>query len=127
MSRLNLAARARSLGLLVVLGSSLLVAACGGSAPGGGGGGGGGAGGVDWDSVMSQIQATFGTTMTAGSYDAGNQTVDITLAEGSGSGMAKLFLCSNVKNILKAAGAPADQKVVIRDDKGVLSTQADCK
>jgi hypothetical protein len=124
MSRLNLAARARSLGLVVVLGSSLLVAACGGSAPDGGGGGGGG---VDWDSVMSQIQATFGTTMTAGSYDAGNQTVDITLAEGSGSGMAKLFLCSNVKNILKAAGAPADQKVVIRDDKGVLSTQADCK
>jgi hypothetical protein len=126
MSRLNLAARARTLGLVVVLGSTVAVASCGGSAPGGGGGGGGG-GSVDWDSVISQIQATFGTTMTAGSYDAANQTVDITLAEGSGSGMAKLFLCSNVRNILKAAGAPADQKVIIRDDKGVLSTQADCK
>jgi hypothetical protein len=41
--------------------------------------------------------------------------------------MAKLFLCSNVKKIVAASGAPADQKIVIRDSKGVLATQADCK
>jgi hypothetical protein len=123
MSRLNLASRARSLGLALVLCSTVTAAACGGSAPAGGGGN----GGIDWTAVVAQIQATFGTTMTAGSYDAATQTVDITLAEGSGAGMAKLFLCSNIRKILKDAGAPADQKVTIRDSKGVLSTQADCK
>ena len=56
-----------------------------------------------------------------------NGTLKITLVNGAGSGMAKLFMCSNVKPRLKAAGLD-NVKVVIVEESGLqLATEADCK
>jgi hypothetical protein len=122
MFRLLPPARARRAAVVLSLIATLALAGCGGASGGDGGGGGG-----QWGDVIAKIQDTFGTTMTAGKYDESTQTLDITLVDGSGKAMAKLFMCSNIKDIVAASGAPADQKIVIRDSKGVLATQADCK
>jgi hypothetical protein len=116
--------RLLSLGLAASL---LLVACAGGGAdnPGGGGGGGGGGGNGAYDPVIAQIQSSFGNSMVSGTVDAG--TLKIVLITGAGEGMAKLFMCANVKPYLKAANL-ADTKVIISDQSGVvLATEAVCK
>ncbi len=114
----------------LVLGLALvtLLAACGGAAAGAGSGGGGsGAGGSrDYDSVIAVSQAAFGNTMISGAVENGD-TLRITLTEASGANMAKLFLCSNVKNALKAAGLGASKVVIVNTAGTQLATQADCK
>lgn len=106
----------------VVLIAVSVVAACGGtSADGGGGGGGGGS----FDAVVPLIAKDFGTSMISAADD--NGTLKITLVDGAGQGMAKLFMCANVRPRLKEAGMP-DAKVVIVEQSGTqLSTEADCK
>ncbi len=102
----------------------VLLAACGGTAAGAGGAGGGGNG--NYDTVIAQSQVAFGNSMVAGTVENGD-TLRITLTEATGSNMAKLFLCSNVKDALKAAGL-GGSKVIIVDTAGTqLATQADCK
>ena len=121
MNGRQLSHRVRRKGIAAAIAATMMLAGCGGTSGAAAGGGG------QWGDVIAKIQDTFGTTMVAGKYDDATQTVDITLADGSGAAMAKLFLCSNVKKIVAASGAPADQKIVIRDSKGVLATQADCR
>ena len=111
----------------LLLGALVLLAACGGVGPDnpGGGGGGGGGGNGAYDPVIAQIQSSFGNAMVSGTVDGG--TLKIVLITGAGEGMAKLFMCSNVKPYLKAANL-ADTKVIISDQSGaVLATEAICK
>jgi hypothetical protein len=82
-------------------------------------------GNAAYDPVIAQAQAAFGTSMISGSATA--DTLNITLVTGAGTGMAKLFLCSNVEGYLKAAGL-GSSKVLIVDQTGVtLATEADCR
>ncbi len=122
-ARRRRSARLLSLGLA----AGLLLAACGGGGadnPGGGGGGGGGGNGA-YDPVIAQIQSSFGNSMVSGTVE--NGTLKIVLITGAGEGMAKLFMCSNVRPYLKAANL-ADTKVIISDQSGaVLATEAICK
>ncbi len=119
--------RRRSTVLLALsLATGLLFAGCGGStaADGGGGGGGGGDNGV-YDPVIAQIQSSFGTSMVSGTVE--NGVLKITLVNGAGAAMAKLFMCSNIKPFLKAANL-ADTKVIIVEQSGTqLATEAVCK
>jgi hypothetical protein len=121
--------RRRSTALLALsLATGLLAAACGGSATADGAGGGGGGGGGDngaYDPVIAQIQSSFGTSMVSGTVE--NGVLRITLVNGAGVAMAKLFMCSNIKPFLKAANL-ADTKVVIVEQSGTqLATEAVCK
>jgi hypothetical protein len=102
---------------------ALLVAACGGSAAGGGGGGGGG--GPNWDAIIAETQAAFGTSMVSGTVEA--DTLKITLVKGFGPGGAKLFMCANVKQILAKYGATGVNVVMVDTDGTQLSTMADCQ
>lgn len=109
------------------LATAMLVAACGGGATADGGGGGGGGGGDNgaYDPVIAQTQAAFGTSMVSGTVE--NGTLKITLVNGAGAAMAKLFMCANIKPYLKAANL-ADTKVVIVEQSGAqLATEAVCK
>lgn len=106
-----------AVGLIVVL------AACGGNAAGGGGGGGGGE--LNWDAIIAETQAAFGTSMVSGSVEG--DTFTITLVKGFGSGGAKLFMCGNVKPILAKYGATGVNVVMVDTEGTQLSTLADCQ
>lgn len=127
LPRSSRSVRGPIVGLVLVL--AVAIAGCGGTAAGAGGagaGGGGGGGGGNYDTVIAQAQAAFGNTMVAGTVENGD-TLKITLTEASGASMARLFLCANVRDALKAAGL-GDSKIVIVDTAGTqLATQADCK
>jgi type IV pilus biogenesis protein CpaD/CtpE len=129
MNGIGPSTRRSSTPIHLVLGLALvaLLAACGGTASGAGsGGGGGGGGGGDYDSVIAVSQAAFGNTMISGTVENGD-TLRITLTEASGGAMAKLFLCSNVRNALKAAGLGASKVIIVNATGTQLATQADCK
>jgi hypothetical protein len=103
---------------------SLFAVACGGAAaddPGGGGGGSDAA----YQTVIQQTQAAFGTSMLAGSVEG--DTLKITVVDGAGDGMARLFLCSNVEGFLKAAGLEGSKVVIVTQSGTQLATDADCQ
>lgn len=108
---------------------ALLLAACGGGAAGASGGdGGGGGGGADngaYDQVIQQTQAAFGNSMLSATVEAG-PTLRITLVDIAGKGMAKLFLCSNIKGFLKTAGLASTKVVIVLKSGTQLATDADC-
>lgn len=106
-----------AVGLLLVA----TVAACGGgSAAGAGGGGGGGE-----DEVIARTQALFGTSMVSGTFEGGRLT--ITLVRGASSGMAKLFLCPQILDLVKGAGIDPPQVTIVEDQTGKeLATEASC-
>lgn len=97
-----------------------VVAACGGGSAAGGGGGGGGE-----DEVIARSQALFGTSMISGSFESGRLT--ITLVRGASSGMAKLFLCPQILDLVKGAGIDPPQVTIVEDGTGKeLATEASC-
>lgn len=112
--------RAAGRGAIVVAGIALAVAACGGSAAGGGDGG----GGPNWEAIIAETQAAFGTSMVSGVVEG--ETLKITLVKGFGPGGAKLFMCANVKQILTKYGATGVNVVMVDTDGTELSTMADC-
>ena len=116
--------RAAGRGAAAAIWIAVLVAACGGNAAGGGGGGGDGAG-RNWDAIIAETQAAFGTSMVSGAVEDG--TLKITLVEGFGPGGAKLFMCANVKQILAKYGATGVNVVMVDTDGTQLSTMADCQ
>ena len=121
-SRSAVPRRAGRLAILAV-GAGLLATACGGPSADAGGPGGGGGGA--YEAVIPLIKSDFGTSMVSAVDD--NGTLKITLVNGAGSGMGKLFMCANVKPRLKAAGLD-NAKVVIVEESGLqLATEADCK
>jgi hypothetical protein len=101
---------------------ALLVAACGGSAAGGGGDGGGG---PNWEAIIAETQAAFGTSMVSGTVEG--DTLKITLVKGFGPGGAKLFMCANVKQILAKYEATGVSVVMVDTDGTQLATMADCQ
>jgi len=101
-----------------------IVAGCGGSASGSGGGGGGGTGSAGYDQVIGETQQAFGNAMTAGSVVG--DTLKITLIDGAGTGMAKLFLCGNIRTFLKDAGLGASKVVIVEQSGAQLATLDDC-
>lgn len=107
-------------GVAAVVGIAFLAAACGGQASGGGGGG-----GPNWDAIISETQAAFGTSMVKGSVEG--DTLTITLVKGFGPGGAKLFMCANVKQILEKYGATGVNVVMVDTDGKQLATMADCQ
>lgn len=107
-----------SLGLILAI-----VAGCGGSASGSEGGG-GGTGSAGYDQVIGQTQQAFGSSMTAGSVEG--DTLKITLIDGAGKGMARLFLCGNIKGFLTDAGLGASKVVVVQQSGAQLATLDDC-
>jgi hypothetical protein len=109
--------RAR-LGVVVVAVS--VAAACSPGAPGGGGGGGGGA---NADKALAEVQALFGTPMTAGSWEG--ETLSITLAKDTTKAMAKLF-CPRVRDILVTDGLTAKFRMVEDQTGTELATEATC-
>jgi hypothetical protein len=113
----------------LAMAAGIFATACGGAAAGadGGGGGGGGGGGSNpaYDTVIQQTQAAFGTSMVAGSAEG--DTLKITLIDGAGAGMARLFLCANVEGFLKAAGLDSSKVVIVTQSGTQLATEADCK
>jgi hypothetical protein len=116
--RTNLAGRpriGRSVALAAILALSL--AACGSSNAGGGGG--------DSGQIIAEIQSAFGTSMKSGVME--NGTLTITLADSFGAGGAKLFMCSNVKDILAAHGATGTDVVMVSESGTTLSTMSDCR
>ena len=120
-SRSAVRRRAGRLAILVV-GAGLLATACGGPSADAGGPGGGGGGA--YEAVIPLIKSDFGTSMVSAVDD--NGTLKITLVNGAGSGMGKLFMCANV-NPSEAAGLD-NVKVVIVEESGLqLATEADCK
>lgn len=100
-----------------------IVAGCGGSASGSGGGG-GGTGSAGYDQVIGETQQAFGNAMTAGSVVG--DTLKITLIDGAGPGMAKLFLCGNIRTFLKDAGLGASKVVIVEQSGAQLATLNDC-
>lgn len=104
----------------VVVGIALVVAGCGGSAAGGGDG----AGGPNWEAIIAETQAAFGTSMVSGAVEG--DTLTITLVKGFGPGGAKLFMCANVKQILAKYGATGVNVVMVDTEGTQLSTMADC-
>jgi hypothetical protein len=100
-----------------------IVAGCGGSASGSEGGG-GGAGSASYDKVIAETQQAFGNTMTAGSVEG--DTLKITLSDGAGAGMAKLFLCGNIRTFLKDAGLGSSKVVIVEQSGAQLATLDDC-
>ncbi len=104
---------------------SLLVA-CGGGATGAGGGGGGGGGGNGaYDPVILQTAAAIGGAMISATVEDG-PTLKITMDDVASKGMAKLFLCSNVKGFLKAAGLENTKVVMVQKSGAQLATDGDC-
>ena len=116
--------RAARLAVIVLIAGTLL-AACGGSSADGGAGGGGAAGGGSFEAVIPLIAKDFGTAMVSAADD--NGTLKITLVDGAGSGMAKLFMCANVRPRLKEAGLDGAKVVIVEQSGKQLSTEADCK
>ena len=105
---------------------ALLLAACGGGAPGASAGdGGGGADNGAYDQVIQQTQAAFGNAMLSATVEAG-PTLKVTLVDIAGKGMAKLFLCSNIKGFLKTAGLASTKVVIVLKSGTQLATDADC-
>lgn len=103
-----------------VVSIAFVVAACGGSAAGGGDG----AGGPNWEAIIAETQAAFGTSMVSGTVEG--DTLTITLVKGFGPGGAKLFMCANVKQILAKHGATGAKVVMVDTEGRELSTMADC-
>lgn len=105
---------------------ALLLAACGGgAADGANGGGGGGADAGAYDQVIQQTQAAIGNAMLSATVEAG-PTLKITLDDHASQGMAKLFMCSNIKGFLKAAGLESTKVVIVAKSGTQLATNADC-
>lgn len=105
--------------------AGMLVAACGGAAAGAAGGAGGGGTNPAYDTVIQQTQAAFGTSMVAGRAEG--DTLKITLIDGAGAGMARLFLCANVESFLKTAGLESSKVVIATQSGTQLATEADCR
>lgn len=103
-----------------LVGIALAIAGCGGNAAGGGGGG-----GPDWQAIIAETQAAFGTSMVSGSVEG--ETLKITLVKGFGPGGAKLFMCGNVKEILAKHGATGVEVVMVDTEGRQLATMADCQ
>ena len=113
--------RAARLGWLAAL--VIVLVGCGDSSAAGGGGGGGGNGA--YDAVIPLIQKDFGNSMVGATVEG--DTLKITLIDGAGAAMAKLFMCANVEPRLKDAGLQ-DSKVLIVEQSGAqLATEAVCK
>ena len=105
---------------------SLLVA-CGGAADGANGGGGGGGGGANgaYQQVIDQTQAAIGNAMISATVEDG-PTLKITMDDIASKGMARLFLCSNIKGFLKTAGLENTKVVMVQKSGAQLATDADC-
>lgn len=102
------------------LATSLVLGGCGSS----GGGGGASAASGDWNAIIGEIRAAFGTSMISGSYK--NDTLNIVLVNDFSPGGAQLFMCANILDILKKYGE-SGAHVVIKDQAGSeLSTEKDC-
>ena len=110
--------------MALLLGVGLAVSlALGGCGSNGGGGASGGASG-DWNAIIAEIQAVFGTSMVSGSFK--NDTLDLVLVNDFSPGGAKLFMCANIVDILKKHGETGTH-VVIKDQSGnQLTTDKDC-
>ena len=114
--------RAAWLGWLAAL--AIVLVGCGDSSAAGGGGGGGGGNGA-YDTVIPLIQKDFGNSMVGATVEG--DTLKITLIDGAGVAMAKLFMCANVEPRLKDAGLQ-DSKVLIVEQSGTqLATEAVCR
>ena len=120
MDRDLTAPRRRRLGRTLagaVIALAFVVAACGG--------GGGGGGGVDYDKIVAEIQATFGTTMSSGVVEG--DTITVTIDNNWSPLGARLFMCSNITTILERNETP-DTLVIILNERGEeLSRSTDCK
>jgi hypothetical protein len=107
--------RRLALGLTI----ALLVAGCGSAE-------GGTSGGSDAGQIIAEIQGVFGTSMSGGALDG--DTITITIDNNFTANGAKLFMCSNIKDIVERHGATDVLGVVLVNEKGVqLSTIADCR
>ena len=112
----------RSAVLALLTAATIIITACGGTADGGGGGGGGGNGA--YDAVIPLIQRDFGTSMVGATVEG--DTLKITLVNGAGVAMAKLFMCANVKPRLKEAGIENSKVVIVEQSGTQLATEAIC-
>lgn len=100
---------------------AIILAGCGGTTDGGGGGGGNGA----YDAVIPLIQRDFGSSMVGATVEG--DTLKITLVNGAGVAMAKLFMCANVRPRLKDAGLENSKVVIVEQSGTQLATEAVCK
>ena len=100
---------------------AIILAGCGGTTDGGGGGGGNGA----YDAVIPLIQRDFGSSMVGATVEG--DTLKITLVNGAGVAMAKLFMCANVRPRLKDAGLENTKVVIVEQSGTQLVTEAVCK
>jgi hypothetical protein len=100
---------------------AIILAGCGGTTDGGGGGGGNGA----YDAVIPLIQRDFGSSMVGATVEG--DTLKITLVNGAGVAMAKLFMCANVRPRLKDAGLENTKVVIVEQSGTQLATEAVCK
>jgi ABC-type glycerol-3-phosphate transport system substrate-binding protein len=100
---------------------AVAVAACGGSSDGGGGGGGGTG---DTGQVVAVAQNALGTSFVDSSVE-GN-TITITLTNGASTGMARLFMCAQVKNAVEQHAADYTVEMVDQDGNTLYSL-SQCK
>jgi hypothetical protein len=105
------------IGRFVALGAilALTLAACGSSNAAGGG---------NTGQAIAAIQNAFGTSMKSGAMDGG--TLKITLVDTFGTGGAKLFMCSNVKDILATNGLSGTPVVMVSESGKTLVSMSDC-
>jgi ABC-type glycerol-3-phosphate transport system substrate-binding protein len=107
-----------SMAALVV---ALVVAACGG---GGGDGGGGGGSTGDTGKVIAVAQTAIGTSYIDSSVEG--DTITITLTNGASTGMARLFMCAQIKGAVDQYAS--DYQVVMVDQDGnTLYSLSQCK
>ena len=106
------------IGFSVVLATCVLASGCGGGSTAGGGSGG-------YEQVLDRTRVTFGTTMIAGTVENGD-TLKITLQNGAGTGMAKLFLCGQIVGFLRDAGLAGSRVLIIEESGKTIATDKDC-
>ena len=106
---------ARSLLSAVAVSLAVLVSACGDS---------GGGGGPDYDKVVASIQATFGTSMLDSAIEG--DVITVTIDNNFSAGGARLFMCSNILDILENNEATAVTVVIVNERGEELSRSTDC-